>query len=451
MTNIEANEPVGNERAARVTLSRTWELELFISGATVFALLQAPAVVDGWWARTEPHLAGGADMAAFFAYYYAKLILYTLISTFIIHLVTRAYWVALVGLHSVYPNGVRWEELRFGPAFLTTYRERLPSLESAIRRVDDISSLLFSGGAVVLLMFLMSVLLVASLGLFGLVAAKLFFGGQHADTIAGVCLFVLMLIPIIGRSVDATRGKKEPDAVPGRGMLFLARLSYAVTFTAPLGPLQLVMASNIGRRTSTWAFALVLCAILGTFVVRDVLMGNDALRANTHLYVPDQRTAQEQDPAFYADRRDPNDVYETTPAIQSEIIRDPYVRVFVPITPGRHNELIGERCPDVPQFRSGLRLVTSRSLASEPPDVAPLLSCLADLQPVSLDGQPLDLAYRLTTDRHSGVRGIVAFIPVAGLQPGEHILRVEALPRPEPEPGNEPLPVRPPFLIHFWL
>ena len=94
---------------------RPWELELLISGAVVFSLLQVPGVVDGLFAHVQVHLAERAHFGAFMLYTYVKLILYTLISCFILHLGTRAYWVGLIGLETVFPHGVRWEDTSYGP------------------------------------------------------------------------------------------------------------------------------------------------------------------------------------------------------------------------------------------------------------------------------------------------------------------------------------------------
>ena len=35
--------------------------------------------------------------------------------TFSAHLLLRAHWIAAVGMHSIYPDGVRWDRLRIGP------------------------------------------------------------------------------------------------------------------------------------------------------------------------------------------------------------------------------------------------------------------------------------------------------------------------------------------------
>src|SRR3954469_2837672 len=89
--------------------SPTWELELLISGAVLFALFQIPPVLNGFFARIEPHATTAVMSALLFVELYLKAIVYALIASFVVHLIGRAYWVGLVGLHSVFPKGVRWE------------------------------------------------------------------------------------------------------------------------------------------------------------------------------------------------------------------------------------------------------------------------------------------------------------------------------------------------------
>jgi hypothetical protein len=67
---------------------------------------------------------------------------------------------------------------------------------------------------------------------------------------------------------------------------------------------------------------------------------------------------------------------------------------------------------------------------------------------VSLDGKPVPLDLHFSTHPKTGVRGIIGYVPVAGLSPGSHLLRVEAVPRPEPREGDKPPE---PYLIRFWL
>jgi hypothetical protein len=107
-------------REAGQLTSPTWELELFLSGALVFAMLQLPGVVDHFFSRLEPTVAGTARTVVLNIGLYAKAIAYTLLLTFSIHLIGRAQWVALMGLQSVYPSGIRWDELKMARSRATS-------------------------------------------------------------------------------------------------------------------------------------------------------------------------------------------------------------------------------------------------------------------------------------------------------------------------------------------
>src|SRR5690349_17536070 len=107
--------------------SPTWELELLISGAVLFALFQIPSLLNGLFAHLEPHATTAIMAVLLLVQIYVKAIVYALIAAFVVHLIARAYWVGLVGLHSVFPNGVRWEEFKSGPVTLEVYKKRLVS------------------------------------------------------------------------------------------------------------------------------------------------------------------------------------------------------------------------------------------------------------------------------------------------------------------------------------
>src|SRR3954469_21965204 len=92
-------------KAAGQLTSPTWELELFLSGAFVFATFQLPGLIEQLFTRIQPHTTEATYYVVFNLTLYGKAIAFTLIAMFVVHLVTRAYWVALMGLHSVFPGG----------------------------------------------------------------------------------------------------------------------------------------------------------------------------------------------------------------------------------------------------------------------------------------------------------------------------------------------------------
>src|SRR5690242_1668096 len=64
--------------------SPTWELELLISGAVLFALFQIPRLLNGFFARLEPHATTAVISALLLVQIYVKAIVYALIAAFVV-------------------------------------------------------------------------------------------------------------------------------------------------------------------------------------------------------------------------------------------------------------------------------------------------------------------------------------------------------------------------------
>ncbi|HEX2061532.1 MAG TPA: hypothetical protein VHK90_12395, partial [Thermoanaerobaculia bacterium] len=133
----------------------TRELELLISAGLVFALLQLPTVLDNWWTHTIVHVGGAAFGTVFTIYYVAKLVSYGLIAAIAAHFLLRGFWVAIMGLRSVFPTGIEREKLDQGEVFRRFYDERLLTLDEIEHRVDRIAASIFAFVFLFLTIFLM--------------------------------------------------------------------------------------------------------------------------------------------------------------------------------------------------------------------------------------------------------------------------------------------------------
>ena len=126
----------------------TWEMELLISGATVFGLMQMPGLADKFLFHV--HNTGAEVVSGFVLplWIYVKSALVTLIATFVAHLALRGYWIALVGLSSVYPDGIRWAQVaqRTGPFMLAWMKERFGDIDATIERADNRATRVFGVG-----------------------------------------------------------------------------------------------------------------------------------------------------------------------------------------------------------------------------------------------------------------------------------------------------------------
>ncbi len=206
MTPHDPAPPPANQVPNRTT--PTWEMELLVSGATVFGLLQLPAQADrllfGFYNSSNFAVATLTPSL----WVYVKFSLLTLIATFIVHLCLRGYWVALVGLHSVYPEGFRWDRLtsKLGPHFLASSREMTGEIDTVIERADNRASIAFGLGFGMATLMLMPMVVVAAImvvvGLYEMLGGD----GVHAMVVMVVLGMLVMLVFVALVAWDKSKG-----------------------------------------------------------------------------------------------------------------------------------------------------------------------------------------------------------------------------------------------------
>lgn len=420
-----------------------------ISGAVAFALLQLPSAVDQAYNRLDPHLAGTLQDGVFIVYYYSKLALYTMIATFLIHLVARAFWVGLMGLETVFPQGVRWEKSPYGPVTKKYYAERLPSLPSLIEKTDNFCSMIFSFSFMILFIFVFSILWAGLLGLAAFLISRLFFGGERlGDIFRFLALLLLLPMVVVGPLDKALEGKLDPAGRPPRLLRAVTAFSYHALFMDLYAPIMTILFSNVRKKAIYPILGAAILGVLGFFFLGEMSQ-RGWLSLDSDVYMSGTPGEHDVSPSYYEDQRPEGEPFRMLPSIQSDVIRDPYLKVFIPYYPRRHNPALERRCPDVKPLReAGLRFERPDSNAPPAGAAQRVLHCLAEIHRVLLDGKPVPgLQFQFAEHPKTGIRGIVGYIPTAGLATGSHLLRVEAVPRPEPRKGARPPD---PYLIRFW-
>lgn len=444
-----AQLPSAHERSAHGDVSRTWELEMLVSGAVFFALLQLPSVLDAAYRHLDPRLGGGLSTLLDLGYVYSKAGLYAVIACLLVHLVGRAYWVGLIGLDSVFPQGVRWDEVRQGRMVKEEYRKLLPSLPVLIARTDNFCSILFSFGFLLVLMFGLSVVAVGLLTALEYAIARVFF---HRVVPAWVSTAVpaLIALPLMLPSIlDRALGERlDPQGRPARALRASLRGVYRMGLMGVYGPIMMTLFSNVRRKVIVPAFFLAFGGLM-VFVIGSQMVSAGKLTVNGFEYLPPDPDAHTVDYRYYESQRPADELFERIPSIQSDVISDSYVKLFIPYAPVRHNPAIAARCPGVRPLSSGG--VSVRLSAGAPADRASeaVLRCLAGIHGVTLNGRPLgDPGFHFYTQPQTGLRGIMAYIPTAALPRGRNVLTVQPAPRAAKVVRLRP---EPPYVIPFWL
>jgi hypothetical protein len=429
-------------RAPRPVFSGAWEQELIISGAVVFALLQFPPLVDGMMQRTAPHLAGVSFAVAIGAYEYVKLILTTLIASFVLHLCGRAYWVGLIGLNSVFPAGVRYDELRAGPVVKEVYARRLPTLPRLIAAADDACSIVFSAAFMLVLLFAVSVFWSGIAGLVAWLLTERVLGGRYGRPIFLGVTALLFLPFMLAAALDRLVGERMPPA-GRRATRWVMETAMRLLAYGAWAPIMLTLNTNFRRG---WATPVLMVAMFGLMAVNGVQMVSvlrpGSLSPNGSAYLPAASDGRALRAEYYEDQRLDDAVYARIPSIQSDVVRDPYLRLFIPYSAPVQDPVVAARCP-------GVRSRARRGAEPTDADVDALVACLVRLQPVTLNGRPLSgVRFRMYTHPRSGLAGVLGYVPVDGLPRGENELRVAAVTTVDDE--GRPEKPRPPFVIRFW-
>lgn len=422
----------------------TWEIELLISGALVFSLLQLPDALDALHERQEPRLSTNWSTILFLGYVYIKAAALALVGTFIAHLATRGYWVAVVGLRSVYPHGVRWDELRHGPSYLAEARASTPTLTQLIDRADNLASLIFAFGMLLVLMTLVSVLyLVPTLAITLLLAWIMGLGTNWHSLFWGV--FAAMLAPlVIAYTLDATLGRRlKPGHWLQRALRWFYRGYSRLLPSRLTNGMMLTFTSNVGRHRGVIMLVLSLWAVVAV-VLFSALMARGVVAIDNYEFVPRALGEHMLDDRHYASMRRETRRYSTLPFIQSDVVTEPYVRLFIPYDPNRHGHAIRTRCPEV-----GTRPGRDAEAMLHGAWRRAVLDCVARVQPVTLDGSALALDLDFATDPISDLRGVVAHIPARALAPGRHEIVVTKLALPPEDPRASAKPEQP-YRIPFW-
>ncbi len=406
MEEKEPETPLKAESAAMERLrDRTDELELIISSLTIFALFSIPGWLFDKIADIYTHMSTSMAIASNVGTTLLAGTSYGLAACFVVHLMARAYWVGLIGLRTVFPDGINWSKTPgLGPLSRQFYRDTLPDLDTVIQNTDRLASSLFA----VISMLTLSVLwfgtiLIAILVASGVVGVR--FGLTNTAMGIGtiVLLVVFLGIPVLVYLLDRQLASRVPRLRDNRFFVGLVRFFRRIAGFAY--PQRLVLPVQLTLQSNTRPVAFFVALTIGVIVI--VAVGNTRAAAWRNFTLSGEftylDTTQVQEgfrSTYYEDMPSSLDRLRGWPRIDSFNQSGHYVRLFLPYQPLRDNLVLDQLC---------------RS-AEEAPD---RIDCLRQLWTVGIEGKPVSMAGFEPAERADlGMRGLIGLVPLAGLEPG---------------------------------
>jgi hypothetical protein len=413
----------------------TWDMELLVSAASVFTLVQLPGWLDAMYWAARPRLDVAWDVLFRLLYMYGKLGLLVLAAAFALHVAMRAYWIALVGMHSIYPQGVLWDRLRLGPRRRALSRALDEPMPARIERIDNRASIVFALGITLALMMvvLLGMVLLAYAAAVGLHAA---FGWDWLLPQGFMLLFVAAAAPYaIALYADRTLGAKlAPDGRAAHAIDAVYALYAKLGYGRGANPTLPLLRSHVGER-ATFAITLAAMLLIVLFATVQVQMQTGGLAIGDYARWP-AATPGLDDSLVAAHYRDQDATGEPLlPSIDSAFPRGDYLTVVVPFNPRRHPAQVARACPQ------------AWAAADSPQRRAQLRACFADWLQLRLDGHAVAASTpRYYTDPRSGQQALATIVPIRGLAAGEHQLRLALAPNLSEYAKDEPADYR----IAFW-
>ncbi|WP_255157711.1 hypothetical protein [Siphonobacter sp. BAB-5385] len=318
----------------RELTTQSWNLELAISGVAMFAILQLPDLLESLFNYLRynymAHTSGPAATLPSLAYSMIRATCYVLFAAFLANFVMRAFWVGLVGLLAVFPSGIRYDHISFStPHARKRMAEELGPLDRYILWLDKRCNIVFA----LAFQFVFLLVVIALLYLLGLlfylvvqpnVPATVWFGIKVVLGVLAVAFYLAIILLNQKKIKETPRGIQLHYRLTKVGQLLLMGLykhsSYITnTFYSNIRPSKLIRAAALFMGIFFMVFLLEYS--------NDPTSGQMSLFNSRHLYSASIDSLY-MEPTAYDNQR-AEGAFIGGASIQSDVIREPYLRLFI--------------------------------------------------------------------------------------------------------------------------
>ena len=159
--------------------------------------------------------------------------------------------------------------------------------------------------------------------------------------ILAIAVMIIILVPgTVLQVVDKRKEKQglDPEAPKGFPKLFrrVIPFYYNGMLVSAWAPVFLVFSTNIKKKILYPLLAVMLLTLMSLFVV-DMFVKSGLLHFDSYIFYPQRPDAHSVQYQYYEDLRPDGGSGSTKPSIPSEIITQPFIKLFLPYTPRHDN------------------------------------------------------------------------------------------------------------------
>lgn len=413
----------------------SWQAELLISGLALYGTLQLPVFVY-WLTDTLINLFPSNYYLAGYAISFLYLFGIAMLTTFfIIHFVLRAYWVGLIGLNSVYPDGYKIENNIYSSIYSKLLADKLPKIKDSIKDIDNMCSSMFSGAFAFLLMYgMMSISFSVILAIYML--TKDFIPFPVWVALGAIFTIIMLVVTIFG-----TMGKSEKFRNNEKLQKNFFRMSYLFGIIAtpfvykPINQILFTTSSNSKSVSSNFKVAVpffLIAMFLSTYHIEKSNIGYMILKGNGENINLHENTVY---PNHYLDQYEV-DQNIFVPVIDSDIVEGPFVKLFVPILKNEsflQEEICGEHEKDKSLDKDAQSIRRNQFR----------LDCYKKYISINVNGVSYPADFMKHRNPQGDRNGVLCYIPSSIFALGKNKIGVEKTKNKEGEIYDK-------YTINFW-
>jgi len=429
----------------------SWNLELLISGFSIFLLFQGREMIEELLNQVSVHYNPGpfkgTMMILFIICYLGSNVL---IFNLIVHILLRGFWIGAIGLSSVV-NKRDLSTLRYTEKFTNRLNQKVPPLEQLIVRLDNFCSTIFAFTFLIILMllsfFLVMVLLALVIGI--TVKVGLLFFPENMDVVNVLGLIILLIFFLTGLLyfVDTlTLGGLKKIKWLQKIYYPIYRFYNLISFSSIYSSLYYNLLTRFPKRY----LMLAIIFYVGLFFISPLFS------YNLYRFFPDNETNSELFTNTYDDQRSPEEGIGNA-SISSLIIKDQFLPVFIRYNTS-HNEVLLRNCEDYEPSKksdliSGIQ-ISSNGFQIQDPSVdeaepEKLLNCLQQHYQIYLNDSLYHQTdfYFFEQNNKMEEKGLKTILDIAHLPRGKNLLKIT-----RKDFDGTDLPIERDYaIIPFWI
>lgn len=398
----------------------SWQLELLISGFAILGLFSATDTLALKFqiAEHDKHLT---ESLIWFA---ANISCWILIANLLIHVILRGLWIGALGLRYV-SNDIDYDQLKYSPKFTNYLKKRIGSFDDYIATLEDYCSIVFAVSFLFIFYFLASFLCVVLLLVIVFVFLDNDFEGvwENIFQFTGIGLLLFTLIGMGFTFLDfITQGFLKRKKWTSVIYFPIYRVFNIITLSFLYRPLVYNFLDNkFGKRLS--------------FVLVPVYIGILYLTSFSYVdsnYLSKKTSSSE----FVANSNNYEDLivkendFVNNVSIQSKVITDNYLKIFVVFSDNLENRLFDynpglKPINDKRGLTSGIVFNNNFEISFRKRDSLKKVyyKTFNDIYKTKINNTYYETNYVVTTNKNKKL-GFETYLPIDTLQLGKNILKI---------------------------